>query len=93
MKKRFTDHRELYKDFFCLDPRLSSEFKDCGLPPGALDNLCELLAGRVQKDALKIQLEIFASVYPRLAMSLAEEYIQFNTKEEDFDGEKNNEDI
>ena len=33
-----------------------------------------------------MQLEIFASVYPRLAMSLAEEYIEFDESEKDCDG-------
>ena len=34
-KKRITNHKELHKDFSCLDPRHFSEFKDCGLPSGS----------------------------------------------------------
>ena len=52
-----------------------------------------LLENDVQWDALEKHLESFISVYPRLAMSLAEKYIQCDEGEDNLENEEDNEDI
>ena len=74
LKTRFLDHEMLYKDFSCFDPKRFKELRTSGIPAAAMSKICDLLGSRVNKDDLSMQLESFANAFPRLAMSLPEEF-------------------
>ena len=62
------------EDFACFDPRRFNELKRAGIPSSATNKVCELLGDRVNRELLRMQLESFVDSYPRLAMSLPEEF-------------------
>ena len=74
MKRRFLDHEMLYKDFSCFDPKRFKELRASVIPAAAMAKICDLLGNRVDKDNLSMQLESFVNSFPRLAMSLPEEF-------------------
>lgn len=74
LKARFLDHEKCYKDFACFDPRRFSELKQSGIPRSATSKVCELLGDRINRELLLTQLESFMDSYPRLVMSLPEEF-------------------
>ena len=71
LKKRFLHHETIYQDFACFDPRRFDELKRAGIPSSATSKVCELLGDRVNRELLRMQL---VDSYPRLAMSLPEEF-------------------
>ena len=74
MKLRFLQHGNLYKDFSCLDPRRFCDFKKTGVPDEALKKLCEVSGFAADHELIKEQLSNFSEAFPRLAMTLSEEY-------------------
>ena len=75
IKDRFESHKQLYKDFSCLDPRRFQEFSQgSGVPDKAFDALCEKLGSHVDPALLRLQLTDFVASFQSMSKSLAEEY-------------------
>eukprot|EP00795_Rhopilema_esculentum_P006621 gene6621-12157_t len=73
--KRWKKQEDLPEGFILLvKPERFQELRTSGIPAAAIFNICNLLGSRVNKDNLPMQLESFANSFPRLAMSLPEEF-------------------
>ena len=72
---RFKSHKQLYKDFSCLDPRRFQEIsQSSAVPDKAFDALCKKLGSHVDSAVLRLQLTDSVASFQSMSKSLAEEY-------------------
>ncbi len=84
MNERFIKHEALYNDFACFEPKRYGDMRKHGLPDGSLDKISDSLKGKVDRSALRNQLESFAYSFEHLAKTLPEEYDGTIMSEEPF---------
>ncbi len=58
----------------CFEPKRLADIKKHGLPDGSLDRICDSLKEKVDRSALRNQLESFAYSFENLAKTLPEEF-------------------
>ena len=81
LRRRFLQQGDLYRDFAFLDPRRFAEFRNKEIPTNVLSKLCNISGLNIDREVVKEQLISFFDAFPRLAMTLPDEY------ERDFLGE------
>ena len=96
--RRFLQQGDLYQDFALLDLRRFAEFRNKEIPKNVLSKLCSISGLNVDRKVVKEQLVSFFDAFPRLAMTLPDEYEraalgEYSEDEEASDGESDQKNV
>ena len=86
LRRRFLQQGDLYRDSAFLDPRRFAEFKNKEIPKNVLSKLCNLSGLSRCCEIVKDQLVSFFDAFPRLVMTLPDEYERATLGENPEDG-------